>query len=368
MAMAKNFYARAIECNVDPAVGFIMQIPPIMQSECMPYMAVKGFCDSKQIEIDSNFFLELKNLIDEIGINQVTPQAYVVSKKKAKTLEMYHSVKDAWGVHIPFFIQTCPCSLFYIFRTSADALHAICQILTDRRAYYTKKTDGCVISFHVYWILEHIIGDNPCYALFDLDDYPHRYEGRISDDDIKQLMLTRFPRTFTTLLIESGCLEDNEEILVEDKVKDRSRFVEEKQTMKSSLHHILSLFGPKRAHRRGVEACLKTPYNEQMSLDDWLKKTKKAVAESGDYSSVPLQDFTSERCLASLLPFDLAAPPGGPNGITTFFSKKTPTDHLQYHNRALSWIARGFPCLPSPSPARHPFAAPDASNKASDAL
>ena len=325
-AMAECFYTNAIECNVDPAVGFIMQIPSVMQNECTPHMRVKEFCDSKQIEIDPNFFSDLHKLITTNGIQKVTPQAYVVSLKKAKTLEMYVKVRGEWGVHIPFFFQTCPCSAFYIYRTSADALHAMCQILDEHRAYYTKKIDGSILSLKVHWILEHIVWNNPCYALFDLDDYPQRFQGRISDDDIVKLMVERFPRTFTTLLIESGCLGDNEEILVEDKVKNRSRFLEEKQTQKSSFHHILSLFAPKTAHRKGVEACLQLPYNDQVSYADWLKAMKKAAETSGDYSAVPLEDFTSERCPASLISFDLAAPPGGPNGITTFFSKKNPTD------------------------------------------
>ena len=325
-AMATRFYESAVKRNIDPMVGFIMLIPSAIQGECVSYSQVKELCDSEQIEIDPHFFTELKRIIYENGINQVTPMEYVVSPKKAKTLDMYRKKMTKWGVHIPFFFQTCPCSAFYIYRTAADALHAVCQILDENRAYYTKKIDGSVVSLKVHWILEHIVGDNPCYALFDLDDYPQRYQGRISDESITKLMHDRFPMTFTTLLIESGCLADNEEIVVEDRVKDRSRFVEEKKTMKNSFHHIMSLFAPKTAHRKAVEACLQLPYNDQVSIGGWLKETKKATEASGGYASVSMHDFTSERCMASLIPFDLAAPPGGPNGITTFFSKKSPTD------------------------------------------
>jgi hypothetical protein len=271
-------------------------------------------------------FQDLADSIKKSDIAYITPQAYVVSRTKATTLAMYREKQEIWGIHLPFFFQTCSDrmgggSLFYIYRTAPDALFAIMEILEHRQAYYTKPIDGSKIPYTVNSILEHVVDDNPCYALYDLDDYPHRYQGRISDPEIQSL-IESFPKRFTTLLIESNCIDDTDETLVEVKLKNRSRWVKEKNCHKLSYHCIFSTFATKVSHRAAVASCLQRPFNDEMSIQAWLSEMKRAVEATGDYSSLPTEMLTQKDSLAALLSLDPAALPGGANGITTLFSVK----------------------------------------------
>jgi hypothetical protein len=309
------------ENKIDPALGYLLQLPLYMQTGNDVFEHLRQMCKVCGVKLNEQFFKDLADAIEKSDIRHITPRAYVVSKTKATTLAMYKEKQQSWGIHLPCFFQTCPGSSFYIYRTGPDALLAMHEMLEYRKAYYTKPTDGCKIPLEVNWILEHVVENNPCYALYDLDDYPHRYQGRISDQEIERL-IGSFPRRFITLLLESGCIDDGDETLVEVKVKDRSRWVKEKNCRKLSYHCIFSTFAPKAAHRMAVASCLQRPFDSEVSIEAWLGTVKKAVADTGGYSSVPTSMLTLDGSLASLLSLDPAALPGGANGITTFYSIK----------------------------------------------
>ena len=314
-----NTIARAHQ--IDPSLGFLLQFPEYMQKDNYVCGRLLKLCKDNDIDIDQYLFQDLADSIKRSEIAYITPQAYVVSRTKATTLAMYREKQEKWGIHLPFFFQTCPGSLFYIYRTAPDALHAMLDILEYRQAYYTKPIDGSKTLLEVNWILEHVVDDNPCYALYDLDDYPHRYQGRIGDQEIERL-IGSFPGRFITLLIESNCIEDSDETLVEVRLKNRSRWVKEKNCHKISYHCIFSTFAPKATHRAAVASCLQRPFNDEMSIKAWLSTTKRAVETTGDYSSLPTEMLTQKDSLAALLSLDPAALPGGANGITTFYSVK----------------------------------------------
>lgn len=351
--MAETFFHSAIKSKIDPSVGFILQIPEIMQTDNDVFQQTQTFCSDHGIEITPGFFRDLARLIAEHGINPITPLSYVVAKTKAMALEIYNEKKRAtWGPHIPFFFQTRPGSAFFIYRTSADALHDMVKIIAERQVIYTKPVDGCKIPLRVDWILEHVVGDNPCYALFDLDDYPERYQGRINEQEIETL-IAGFSSRFTTLLIEAGCINDNEETVVEVKLKDRSRWVKEKQSKKFSYHKIFSILGSKTAHRLAVSACLQRPFKSDMTIETWLSTIKESIKSSGDYSVVPTELLTAGNSLASLISLDPAALPGGANGITTFGSVKKRSDPPAVHGPTTAYCL-GLPVsvqeCPYPTP------------------
>jgi hypothetical protein len=323
--MAELFYSVAIRNKIDPNVGFILQIPPLMQAKSQVFMQLQSLCAANSVEINRSFFSDLHKLITTNGICPVTPEAFVVSTKKAITLQLYQEKREQWGIHIPYFFQTCPGSAFYIYRTSADALPAVAQILADRKTIVTKKVDGCRYPVDVHWILEHIVDGNPCYALFDLDDYPHLYQGRLTNDEIKTLITQRFPQNFNILLILAGCLD--EEAVIEVRMKDRSRWDQEKLMDKMSTHFIFSLFAERDAHRKAIPACLHLPCcGGSTTIEDWLKDAKKAAAAANSYAGVPTEFLMAGDSLAWGLALDTGVLPGCSNGITTFYSKKQPTD------------------------------------------
>ena len=342
-SMAERFLKLAQDNKIDPAVGFILQIPPMMQDSNSAFGRVTAFCADNGITVTPEFFQDLTGYIEDNDIAQITPMQYVVSKTKATTLSMYLEVSQSWGVHIPFFFQTRLGSAFFIYRTAPDALHAMLDILTNRKVIYTKPVDGCRVPLTVDYILEHIVGDNPCYALFDLDEYPHRYQGRISDSEVNQLLISGFPARFTLLLLESGCLD--EEAVTEVIFKNRSRWCRDKGVNKTSYHLRTSLFGSKAAHRQAVAAALQLPFDANQKLEDWLKR----VNDADDYSMVPIEEFTCKDRFGSLPPFDLSAPPGGSNGITTFYSKKNCSDPFPVYSHT-SRFCLGIPISMQQSP------------------
>lgn len=350
--MAELFLKHATESKIDPSVGFILQIPQAMRTGNDVYLQTLAFCEDRGIAITPRFFRDLERLVTEISVSHITPQAYVVSKKKATTLDMYHKKRESWGIHHPFFFQTCPGSAFFIYRTVSDALLALVDILENRQAIYTKPEDGSRVPLTVDWVLEHVVGDNPCYALFDLDEYPNRYQGRISEQEI-DLLIQGFPCRFTTLLIDSGCVAD-QETLIEVKIKDRSRWDREKQIRKMSFHNIFSLFAPKSAHRLAVAACLQQPFNSEMSLDAWLSQTRKLTLATGGYDSVPTELLKAKNSPASLLSLDPAALPGGSNGITTFLSVKKRGDPPSTHGPTTTyWMGLPVEVQECPYPTPH---------------
>ena len=323
--MAQRFYTLSAENSIDPSVGFILQIPPHMQSTNDAFGRLQSLCTASGIRTDGAFFGDLDRLIAANGIQPVTPAAFVATSKKAPTLQLYHEVRAQWGIHIPYFFQTCPGSAFYIYRTSADALLEVATILAERTVILTKKVDGSRNPLDVYWILEHIVDGNPCYALFDLDDYPHMYQGRLTNEEIKALMIRQFPANFSLLLLLSGCLD--EEAVIEVRLKDRSRWDQEKLMEKMSNHLIFSVFAERDTHRRATAACLQRPTCDGgTTIGAWLKDTKKAASKAKSYAGVPTEVLTARDSLAWLLALDTAVLPGCPNGITTFFSKKNSTD------------------------------------------
>jgi len=225
--MAEAFFRLAVENKIDPSVGFILQIPEQMQTDNDTFHQAKAFCVKNDIEITPSFYLDLAKLIAEHDINRITPLDFIATKKKAPALKKYFETKkESWGLHSPFFFQTSPDNAFYIYRTSSDAFHAMIEMLTAGQVIFTKEEDGNRIPLRVNYILEHVVGNNPCYALFDLDDYSTLYNGVINEQEIEAL-ISGFPGRFTTQLIESGCIDDGEETLVEVKLKNRSRFDEE---------------------------------------------------------------------------------------------------------------------------------------------
>lgn len=355
--MADTFFRLATESKIDPSIGFILQIPEIMQADNDAFQQIRSFCADNGIEITPSFFHDLARLVAQNGINPITPMAYVVAKKKARALEIYNETKrTSWGPHIPFFFQTNPDAAFYVYRTSTDALHAMVKILADRQVIYTKPTDGSKTPLRVDWILEHVVGNNPCYALFDLDDYSHRYQGRISEQEI-EAHITGFSSRFTTLLIETGCINDDEETVIEVKVKDRSRWIEEKNSRKLSYHKIFSVFGSKTAHKLAVAACLRQPFNSETTIEQWLKDTvKNAVKSAGDYSAIPDKLLATKHSLVSLISLDPAALPGGANGITTFGSVKKRSDPPPVHGPTTTYCL-GLPITVQecPYPTPHGF-------------
>ena len=322
--MADEFFPLARASNIDPSVAFILQIPPVMQTGNEAFKKINEFCTSNDISINQAFFKDLTKLVSENGICPITPRDYVISTKKDKTLRMYLEKKDEWGIHIPYFFQTGPGCVFCIFRTSADGLIEVFKILSERNVIYTKPIDGSKKSFPVDSILEHPVLNNPIYALFDLDDYLHRYQGRLNEEEIIQLLIKGFPSRFTSLLIESGCID--EEAVVQVTFKNKSRDIDEMHDKKLSFHEIFSLFSSKTAHKQAVAKSLQLPYNDEVSLYNWLKETKKTVKATKDYSSISIEAYKSEGGFGCLTPFDQAAPPGGSNGITIFYSKKNRVD------------------------------------------
>jgi hypothetical protein len=351
--MAVAFYRLALENKIDPSVGFILQIPPQMRRYNTSFWKTLSFCLQHGVDITPAFFQDLDRLITENGIQPVTPLTFVVSKKKATTLSMYIEKQASWGVHIPFFFQTCPDAAFYIYRTSADALHDMAEILTHRNAVFTKPVDGSKISLKVDWILEHVVRDNPCYALFDLDDYPRRYQGRIDEQEIKTL-IQGFPARFLTLMIESGCLDDGESTVVDVKIKDRSRLDKETGVPKLSYHNIFSVFASKTTHRHAMAACLQMPFDATMSIKGWLDTVKESVKSTKDYSILPTDMLKDRSSLATLISLDQAALPGGANGITTFGSVKKLSDPSPIHGPTTTYCL-GLPISvqPCPYPAPH---------------
>ena len=316
MNNATRFLELAREEKIEPSMGFLLQMPPIMRDES--YIQINDFCVRHGIEARSPaFFAALEKIISTTDIVEITPLKFVASLKKAETLSLYEKRKHTWGMHIPFFFQTRPDAVFYIFRTSSDALLAMMQMLSDSQAVYNNPATGNVHVMKVKEIFEHAM--HLCYALCDLDDYPTRYQGRISEKEIHRLT-GDFPKVCNNLLIQTEAIYP--ENVIEIKEKIRSRVDATTGIMKLSKHFILSLYGPKQAHRRAFTAAFQIPFNNEMSLEDWLKDIKKRAACSGNYASVPIECLTSDNSFASLLAYDFAAPPGGPNGISTFFSKK----------------------------------------------
>lgn len=353
-AMAETFFRLATERKIDPSVGFILQIPELMRTDTGAFQQTREFCADNGIEITPSFFQDLARLIAENGINRITPLDFIATKKKAPALKKYNDTKkQLWGIHIPFFFQTSPDNAFYIYRTSSDALHAMIEILADGQVVFVKEKDGCRIPLRVNYILEHVVGNNPCYALFDLDDYSHRYQGRISEQEI-EAHIAGFSSRFTTLLIDAGCINDDEETVVEVKLKDRSRWIEEKDSRKLSYHKIFSILGSKTAHRLAVAACLRQPFNSEMPIEQWLKDTvKTSVKNTGNYSAVPTKLLTTKHSLASLISLDPAALPGGANGITTIFSVKKRGDPPPVHGPTTTYclgLPLGAEECPYPTP------------------
>ena len=325
--MAEAFFRLAVENKIDPSVGFILQIPERMQRGNDTFHQVKAFCVKNDIEITPSFYQRLAKLIADNDINRITPLDFIATKKKAPALKKYFETKkEAWGVHSPFFFQTSPDNAFYIYRTSSDAFHAMIEMLTAGQVIFTKEEDGNRIPLRVNYILEHVVTNNLCYALFDLDDYTTLYNGiDINEQEIKAL-ISGFPSRFTTHLIESGCIDDGEETLVEVKLKNRSRFDEEKKCMKLSYHYIFSVIGPKTAHSVSFSACTQKPFNDKMSIATWLSAVKDCKSKQGNYSIVPAEILKAKNTNASFISVDLTALPGGPNGFTTLFSVKKSDD------------------------------------------
>ena len=321
MEMATKFYELAREEMIDPSVGFLLQIPPVMQDD-VTYTQIKDFCEKHGIQARSDaFFTALETIISTNDIVEITPLKFVASSKKAETLGLYEKKKEAWEIHMPFFFQTRPDAAFYIFRTSSDALLAMMRMLSDSQAVYTNPLTGNIHVMTVREIFEH--ASNLCYALCDLDDYPTRYQGRISEGGIQRLT-GGFAKVCNTLLISTEAIYP--ENVIEIKEKIRSRLDSKTGIVKFSKHFILTLFGPKASHRKAFTSAFQTPFNDDLSLGEWLKGTNQQAKDTGNYSSVPTELLTSDNSYASLLAYDFAAPPGGSNGISTFYSKKRRSD------------------------------------------
>ncbi len=328
-----------------------MQMPPIMQCHDA-YFKIRDFCAENRIyTISPDFFTALEDIISANDIVEITPRDYVVAPTKEETLNMYRAKKESWGIHLPFFIQTRPGCVFYIFRTSSDALWAMMRILTNSQAVYTKPLDRSVMTFTVLEILEHVVDANPCYALCDLDDYPSRYQGRLSDSEIEQLT-HEFIHVITTLLITTGSLDPGN--VIEVKEKKRSRHDRGAGQYKMSKHKILSLFAEKSIHKWAFTKAFEIPFKDGQSLEKWLKDTKKRASDVGNYDSVDTEYLKAKDSYACLLPYDFAAPPGGPNGISTFFSKKRRLDPAPRHGETRRFSeGRVISLQPPPFPEPH---------------
>jgi hypothetical protein len=359
----ETFMEYTRENKIDPALGYLLQLPLYMQTGNDVFEHLRQVCKVCGVKPNEQFVQDLADAINKSDVQEITPMANVVSKTKADALAKYKTKQDSWGIHLPFFFQTCPGSVFFIYRTSTDALLAMLKILREKKVNYTKPVDGCRMALEVNWILEHVVEDNPCYALYDLDDYPHLYHGRISDPEIKQL-ISGFPGRFITLLIESGCIDNGDETLVEVTEKDKSRWVQDKNCQKFSFHYIISTFASKAAHRLAVASSLRRPFNDEMSIDKWWRQMHKTVKDGGDYSSVPDIMLTTKNSLASLLSMDPAALPGGPNGITTFYSKKRPDEAPPIHGPSTTYCM-GLPITVSncPYPPPHDFSSAQVSDQ-----
>lgn len=349
--MANKFFESAREHKIEPSLGFLLQMPPIMQDNDA-YIGIRSFCTQNDVDTSSpDFFTALEQIISTNDINEITPRSYVVAPTKEETLNMYRIKKESWGIHLPFFIQTRPGCVFYIFRTSSDALWAMMRILRDSHTVYTKPLDSSKMTFTVREILEHVVDANPCYALCDLDDYPARYGDRISDTEIEQLTHD-FVNVIINLLITAGSLDQGH--VIEVKEKKRSRHDRGSGKYKMSKHKILSLFAPKAAHKWAFTKAFEIPFKDGQSLEMWLKDTKKYASNTGNYDCVDTEYLKAKDSYACLLPYDFAAPPGGPNGISTLFSKKCRLDPAPRHGETRRVCeGRTISLLPPPFPEPH---------------
>jgi hypothetical protein len=155
------------------------------------------------------------------------------------------------------------------------------------------------------------------------------------------------------------------ESVIEVKEKIKSRYDLQKGTMKLSKHYILSLFGPKHAHRRAFHKIFQAPFNKDMSLEVWLKNVRESGSKSGNYASVPIEYLTAPDSKAPLMGYDPQAMPGGPNGISTLYSKKNNSDPApRYGITERICLGQTVSVQPAPFPEPHEIDSPHLSDQA----
>jgi hypothetical protein len=264
-------------------------------------------------------------------IRPISPCKFVVALKKDQVKEEYQKVKVKWGVHAPFFFQTFNAkepegivkgsSVFFIFRTAADGLSRLLDMLSAGATSVTILDRP--LPFTVMGALEHALDEETlCYPIMDWEIMLKFFGGRCSKHDCLWIM-KEFPEILLREWTQAGILGDGP---VHVYYKNKSR--DKRNAHKLSMHVVLNVLAERAHHNAALDAFVETRVQGH-SYKEWIDRAKAASDANG--GALPLNfpsvqgehDFLVDPFTA-VYPFDIGASRG--NGFSTAFSRKDPKD------------------------------------------
>ena len=333
----------------------------ILSLPAATYLSLEAsLCTARQAA-HAGFKNFLPAVADELRqIRLISPTTFVEASKKDRAREEYDKRKEQWGIHAPFFFQTYDAdeqtgmakgsSIFYIYRTAADGLHRLLEMLTVGATSLNGKVR------QVKGALEHALDeDTLCYPIMDWEAMEEFFGGRCSRTDILMIM-KEFPEIFLGDLSQMGIL-GNDPVQVYYKNKSRDT----RKGHKMSMHFVLNVLGRRAHHNVALTAFVETRGRDGFSKKDWIDKAKEASDRTDgrlplDFPSVPggVHDFLFDPYTA-VYPLDYKA--GRSNGFSIAFSRKALNDSFsEFWGRTAH--KRGCPQFESDNPKQTQFPCP----------
>lgn len=300
--------------DIDYLLLAYLQLPDLITNDYPALVELKAICSSNGLESRSQLqtlVSDLKTYITEVGIQPIYPKRYLMARTKDKAIAQYNATKSTWGVHIPYIFQTfneeMKNMIIFICANPQDAVIRMHDILKEKCIVYNSQ------SLDVCGIIEHAMDEFTIVRqIFDCEVLLSHFQGSLSKDRILDLMRS-IPTAISSRFIETGVV--SEESFVVFDLKNRSRHIG--GDYKASYHIETNVFAPKNIH----DYAMKPFIGPEMKMLEKLRSNKKLLADFDTHAIEALTPFQ----IACLF-LDTAALPGGANGITGFFSRKSSKD------------------------------------------
>lgn len=203
------------------------------------------------------------------GVQRICPDRKVQAYRMEETFRL--CIDRQWPEpFLPFMLQMRP-GVFVMFANWQDGFHWILKKTWKKVHTFEGKNLPLDLLYEkqVVGLGKH--GDMPCQLIIDFDAYVDEFGGRLSMDELKQLMSKVLP-WFSEKIVSIGALRMDQTLVVVEKEKSRTKT---SKGPKVSRHYIFNLIGLSTREQRAI---LRRIFVDTFSAERKKQKDTKSMA------------------------------------------------------------------------------------------